>query len=240
MPNREQNQREPTLEDRLNKIAFLNQTTKDIRSSKDPQERLQLYQNLAYALSENDETYRAVYGDIRVSPEEAIRYALQPLTREINEANSLYQQNRERITRQIIREINRDLRAVNNKYDAANLLVPYLNGLFEIPELDQATADRYAREEIAKKVGVNVNYSAHGRMEDYRDQHETIQLQKRIFAGQFIREVTNRQGNVTGIALNEDKIRDIMENIGFGATVYRNTQIRIAERERQAQQQRNQ
>ncbi len=213
---------EKSLEQRLLEIGSLSQLNKGINKAKYPSERYQLYQNLAGILSEGDPNlYKTAYGDIRISPEEAVRYALEGTHSRVKEAEPLYQANKEKITKEVISAIKEDVKNAKNKAEAAALLSFYLKGLHDIPDLDQITADEYAQEEAAEKLGVNMNFSARGSIEKYRPLHEN--LQARLYASEYLKDIKDKKGEAIGYELDEEKITKLMDKVETGALMYKNS-----------------
>ena len=222
MTNKNSTIKEPSLEDRLLQIGSLSQISRGIERSRSPSERLGLYQHLAGIVSGGDEIlYKNDYGDIRVSPEEAIRYATEGIQTGIKDAEPLYKESKERITSDVISAMEEDLKSAETIDEAAGRLSEYLRGLYNIPELDQVTADGYEQQEVARRLGVSMNYSARGSIEKYKGSHEA--LVARTIAREYITE--KKEGDkVIGYRLDKDKITKAMDNIGIGALLYSNTQ----------------
>src|SRR3989344_7605556 len=141
-----------SLEDRLLRIDLLNQITREIDRNKLPSERVQLYKNLAQILSENDPNkYDKIYGDIRISPEEAINYSMDAMNKAANETNESYKQNKEKILNEIVSSMKGIIKEAKNKAEVARILSIYFKDLIKVPELDQATLDYIARKELASE-----------------------------------------------------------------------------------------
>src|SRR3989344_7523926 len=190
----EQNQG-PKLEDRLLQIGAYNRLSRSIEKSDSKTERYNLYKGLAgLSVSEiqdpelRNQRYKEAYGDIRVSPEEAIRYALENKQEKINETQSLYKgEGKEKILEEVVSEMKGELKGVKNGAEAAAKIATYLTGLYDTPELGQGNADEYAQEDAANDLGVSMNFSARGNIGDYRKKHES--LYARMYASQFMKEV---------------------------------------------------
>ncbi|MBL7148408.1 MAG: hypothetical protein ISS82_06280 [Nanoarchaeota archaeon] len=223
MTNKNSTIKEPSLEDRLLQIGSLSQISRGIERSRSPSERLGLYQNLAGILSGGDgRLFKDSYGDIRVSPEEAVRYAAEGTQTRIKDAESLYEKDKGRIVEEVISAMKKDLQSAKTIDEAAGKLSEYLRGLYGIPELDQVTADGYEQQEVARRLGVSMNYSARGSIEKYRGSHEAL-VARTIAREEFIKE--EKEGDkVIGYRLDKDKITKAMDNIGIGALLYSNTQ----------------
>jgi len=229
----EQNQKqtqEKSLEDKLLQIGNLHQISRDIENSKKYRERYSLYRALAGELSEGDlKRYKEAYRDIRVSPEEAIRYSLEGLGNRAKKAEPQYKEKKKEILENLVSTINKDLKGAKDGHEASTILSHYLTGLYETPELDQITADEYAQEDAAESLGVSMNFSARGHIEHYREKHES--LYARIYASQYLKEITQGKGKnkkVIGYELDKEKIAKLADNIVNTAVIYRNAKI-IAE-----------
>lgn len=214
----------PNLEQRLLQIGSLNKISDKINISESPAERSRHYQTLANILSEgNPQLYKEAYGDIRVSPEEAIRYAQEGSKTRAAEAEPLYQERKEKIIDTILSSIKETLKGVKNKAEAASILGFYLQGLEQTPKLDQVTANEYAQEESAEALGVSMNFSARGSINDYKDKHQS--LHSRLYASTYLKD---KEGDVN-YKLDEKKLRDLMEDVNSAAVVYSNAQaIKVA------------
>ena len=218
----EQNQ--PTLEQRIEGLGSLNYLTKNIAKEKDIPLRSKLYESLAYAMGGRDEeAVKSWYTNFKSSPEDAYRHANELTTNVASELEPLYKENKDRIAQGVIANIKDTLGKAENKAEAASLLSAYFKGLFETPELDQVTADNYAQSGLEQKTGVKWNSTARGSIEKYKSSHAS--LHARLYASQYLEDIKDEKGNVTGYRLNEDKIKELMEDIKNGATIYLNTQV---------------
>lgn len=213
--------KEPTLEDRLLNIGSLHRIAEGIRTTNNPQERFDLYRDLTNLVSENAKDYDDNWGDIRVSPEEAIRYAIEGISTREKEAKPLYEKEKSRIIDEVINAIEVEVKSAKDKADAASKIAPYLSSLFKIQELDQVTADMYARTEVARRSGVRMNYTAHGRLSDYKEDHKNLQL--RLMASQYLEDVKDDKDNIISYKLNKGKIKELMESgVEYTAIIYKN------------------
>lgn len=211
----------PSLEDRLLQVGSINQTGRQIEKSKRYSERSQLYQQLAGLLSEgNQKRYKEAYGDIRLSPEEAMRYSLEGLSSRAKDIESQYKENKDKIINKVISSMKDTLKEAKNKSEAASILSNYFISLFDLQELDQNTADEYAQQDVAEDLGVSMNFSARGSIENYRPKHES--LQARIYASQYLKDKKNEDGKIIGYELDKKKIAETMNKVIPGATMYTN------------------
>lgn len=195
----------PKLEDKLLGIASLDQISRGINKSENPGEKAKLYKNLAGILSGgNVELFKDIYTDIRISPEEAMRYAVESTESRLNAINSEYETNEfKRVENNVIKQIKSKVESATNIDEAADILSLYLNRLHEFPELDQNGADRYAQSEIARMLGISMNFSAKGNISQYKQTHE------RLMARSIAREYLNESdGKYT---LNTDALRKLMK-----------------------------
>lgn len=223
----------PNLEDRLLEIGSLMQLRKGINKSKNPGERFPLYQILAQRLApdyieyyrnqgENinpEEAIKVAYGDIRISPEEALRYAVEGTQKRVNDTKSLYEgKNKNKIIKDIVSAMEKDIKNSKSIDEAAEKLSIYLRGLFQTPELDQITADEYAQKEAAEALGVSMNFSARGSIEKYRGRHEG--LYARAFAHEYLKE--NKENDKIIYSIDKDKIGKIMDKVEGASLLYTN------------------
>jgi len=227
-----QNQtQEKSLEQRLLEIGSLSHLTRDLNDSKKPNERVGLYSNIAGILSEgNEQDYKTAYGDMRLSLEEAYRYAHEGTQTRVNDAEGLYSRNKGKIIKEVTSSMENDLKSAKNKHQAASILSNYFMGLFNVPELDQVTADEYAQNDFANKIGVGMNFSARGHIEDYREAHKN--LQARIFASKFLRELNSKDGKEKVYTVNKTKLNELMDKVNPAAVVYTNAR-RLKEAKKQ-------
>ncbi|MEK6932422.1 MAG: hypothetical protein AABW56_01350 [Nanoarchaeota archaeon] len=224
-----QEQNQPKLEERLLQIGAYTRLSRGLEKSSSNTERYQLYKNLAgLAASEiqdpalRNRRYKEAYGDIRVSPEEAVRYALENKQDKINETQPLYNGgDKEKILEEVVSEMKGELKGVKNGAEAAAKLATYLTGLYDAPKLGQGQADEYAQEDAADDLGVSMNFSARGNIGDYRNRHES--LYARMYASQFMKEIKDKDKKVTGYELDEKKVKEFMKDIDKAAVIYSNT-----------------
>ena len=222
------------LEDKLLQIDSINKVGRGIEKSKSYAERSQLYLGLANLLSEgNPQRYKEAYGDIRISPEEAMRYVLEGTSTRAKNIEGEYKQNKGKIAKEVVSSIKDTLKEVKNKSEAASILSQYFTGLFETKDLDQITADEYAQEDAARELGVSMNFSARGSIEQYKQKHES--LQSRLYASQFLKDKKDNKGNIIGYELDKDKIVEVMDKVVIGATLYSNSRAIEKVKEEQKQ-----
>lgn len=203
------------LEERLIEIGSINSLGKSIDKSKSPEERFQLYHQLALSLSHgNAEDYKSIYGDIRISPEEALRYSKEATISRAKELEQIYKENKSKILNEVSSIMNKNISSAKNKAEAASILSPYFEGLINVPEIDQATLDEYEQEGLAKRIGVSMNFSAKGNKEKYES------LQYRMVAGGYIKE-NSKDGNIT-YNVDKDKLAETINEILPGAIIYSN------------------
>lgn len=217
----EQNQ-EVKLEDRLYQLGAVNQIARALDKKSKPSERFQLYDTLAQLTSDGDPgRYREHYGDIRTSPEEAARYAFGNIGKRTHEIKELYEKEKEKILNEVTGVIASHIKNSKSKGEAASILGQYLRGIFKIPELDQVTADSLAQQESAEAAGVKFNYTARGSIEEYRSSYES--LHARLAASDFLSDIKDKDGKITGYELNADKIKELMGNVEQAAVIYKNS-----------------
>lgn len=203
------------LEDRLLEIATLNQIGKEISNTRKPSENIQLYSQLAGILSQgNDEDYKNIYGDIRVSPEEGVRYSTEGTRTRAKDIEPIYKENKNKIIENVISLMNKNIKDSKNKSEAATILSNYFQYLIDLPELEQTELDELAQKDLAKRIGVSMNFTAKGSQEKYKE------LQYRMLASQYLKEKTIN-GNIS-YSVDEDKLKKTMENVMPGAIIYRN------------------
>jgi len=201
------------LEQTLLEIGSLNSLSKEIRGSKDPKSHYQNYIQLAGMLSQgNQEDFKDIYGDIRQSPEEAIRYALEGMNSKAKGGEELYKQGREKIAKDIISSMNSTIKESKSKAEAAQRLIPYFTNLVEVPELAQTTLDEIAQQDLSKRIGVNMNFSARGSIEKYTE------LKQREYAAGLIKEVKDGD-KIKGYEIDYEKLNKSMDKIVYGETV---------------------
>ena len=144
-----------------------------------------------------------------------------------HDAEELYKQNKEKIVGEVSSSMNDTLKGSKNKAEAAQRLSLYFTDLIKVPEVDQATLDEMAQDNLAKRVGVSMNFSARGSMDKYAE------LQQRMYAGEFIKEAKN--GNETTYVVDESKLGKNMDNIIYGSTVYSNSKAIEQAKQKEAQ-----
>lgn len=210
-----QNQ-EPSLEDRLNSIGNINHLSRGIANEKRLPKRSKLYENLAKILGGgNDKKAKDWYANFKSSPEDAYRHANEKLASEANVLEPLYKENKKNIISHVLSQMKENIIEAKNKAEAASMLSNYFIGLVDLPELDQITADEYAQSELEAEAGVKWNSTARGSIEKYRSDHES--LQARLFASQYLKDLGNGK-----YGLDEEKIAKQMDNVIVGATLYSN------------------
>lgn len=227
MAEQEQKQKQETLEQKLMRIGFLNSSRVHIKEAAKANDSEALYQegaNLAAIIAEgNQQKYDDAYGDIRVSPSEAMRYANKNIQFYVNDANESYKQEKDKLIKKLIAQMNSHLKAIkiNSKMSeseakatAASTLAQYFNDMVNIPKLTQARADKYAREEAAEALHVDVNYSATAdSIEQYEAKHREMYL--RGLAVNYLKE-DKKDGKVIGYSVDEKKLAKELEETGDG------------------------
>lgn len=224
-----ENLENPTLEDKLLQIGSLSQISKHIEKSRSPTERSQLYLGLANLLTmdvkdpkDRKSDYDLIYKNIRISPEEAIRYSMEGTQTKIKEAEPLYkEEEKKKIVKEVISSMEKELKSAKNIDEAANNLSNYLVGLYNIPELDQAIADELEQREVERRVGVSMIFGAHGSIQKHSGLYEG--LMARTFTREYIKE-KKKGDEVIGYTLDKNKIKEAMDDVGVGALLYTNTQ----------------
>jgi len=99
-----------SLEDRLLQIGSLSQLGKAVDRTEKQSELFKLYQNIAALTSEGDkQRYKEAYGDIRVSPVEAVRYASEGASSRAKAIKQLYDEKKGKITKEVISSIKKEL-----------------------------------------------------------------------------------------------------------------------------------
>ena len=238
----EQNQDQvKNLEDRLVDVGMLSHVSHDVEKSKSPTERANLYPQLATILAKKDKgkereliegtnynNLEDMYlSQLRYGPETAISFSGQRQASELSELEPIYKENKDAIVAQVIASMKDTLgKKAKNKAEAAMIISQYLEGLLgDVPELDQTTADKYARNNIESVIGIRGLYDVRGSIEKYRNMHEQNSLVNRILGSEYLQDIKDKESNVTGYKLNEGKIAKDMENIKYGAVVYANTKL---------------
>ncbi len=215
-----QTQEQPNIEDILTSMASLKGLSRGLDDSKKPSERLPLYLNLTDIISKNSGVDpKTIYEDIRVSPEEAIRYAEENKHSLAESSKELYNQNKENITNYVLNSMKKDVSEAEDASDAALKIYDYL-ALFlpEAPELTQPIADRYAQRNVEKQIGVSMNFSAKGNINVYRDWHEEM-FYKKLVSSEYLKFEEDNEGNVK-YNLDEEKIKDIMNDIERASVLF--------------------
>ncbi|MBS3095729.1 hypothetical protein J4231_03545 [Candidatus Woesearchaeota archaeon] len=212
------------LEDKLMEMGIINAIAHGINSVQSgPEERQRSYDLLARVLSNGDpKHYKNAYGDIRVSPEEAIRYANDGLETRKTDAEPDYNEGKKRIISHVLSAMNSDVDGSESKAEAASRLYSYFMNLVEPKELDQATADSYAQEDAANALGVGMNFTARGSIEAYKKKHNSVQA--RLFGANFLKDKKDKKGKVIGCYLDESKVTDFMEDVVNAAVLYTNAE----------------
>ncbi len=241
MTEQNQENQSRSLEDRLLNIGDLYKISRIIEKSKSPGQRSNLFNQLASSLAVKDkanerEILRNTNYDsledmylshMRYGPETAMSFASQGSAQELTQAEPLYKENKNKIIGEVIGSIKDTLqKKAQNKAEAALILSQYLEGLLgDASELDQTTADRYARNQLEGTAGMYGLYDARGSVEGYRGIHEQNDLMKRILASEYLQDIKDNEGKVTGYKLNEEKLVTSMEDIKYGAIAYTNTKL---------------
>ncbi|MDD5649562.1 MAG: hypothetical protein PHF86_03980 [Candidatus Nanoarchaeia archaeon] len=162
-----------------------------------------------------DDEVKGLYGDIRNSPQEAIRYANDKIGLLQDEVQDWYKENKDSVVKETASKINENLKKVDSKAKAANMLVAYFDDLLSIPDMTQRDADEMAQKELAKKLGARWNYSATGNIDQVKA------LKKRIAVSPYVKEVKNEEGKVS-YSIDEAKLAETMNDIGPAAMLYTN------------------
>ncbi len=215
------------LEQRLLQIGSLNHIYRGIEKSKSVEERSNLYIGLAGILGEGKEEVKEnLYKNIRISPEEAIRYAREGIISRKESIEETYKANKDKIAKKVISSMKNILKKTKNKAEAAQILSNYFVSLFDIPELDQHTADEYARREVEQKAGVSMIFDVNGNKEnpEYKMMHETNELSQRILTSEYLKDIKDKDGKITGYILDEEKLSKSMEDALIGSVLYTNSE----------------
>lgn len=226
-----------SLEERLLELGTFSQIHSKLNKARnyDNDELSQEYVRLANMLGKRNNTDpKEFYGNIKVSPVEATKIAREAVDKAEEDIKPLYEQNKEKITRQVVSLMRERIKDVKNKWEAASILGKYLKGLIEIPELDQNTADEYAAKDLEAKSGISMLFGIRGDINKYKGIHEANTLAQRVFASEYLKDVKDSKGNVTGYDINESKVAEIMSEPRYGAMIYTNILIEVA---KQAQKQ---
>lgn len=219
MAEQEQTQKQETLEQKLMRIGLLNSSRvhiKEAAKANDPELLYQKGANLAAIIAGGDkEKYEDAYGDIRVSASEAMRYANSNINFYINDANESYKQEKDNLIKKLISQMNNNLKAAKaDKATAGHILAQYFNDTVNIPKLTQARANKYARDEAAEALHVDVNYSTTAdSIEQYEAKHTEMYL--RGLAINYLKE-NKKDGKVTGYSVDEKKLAEELKETGNG------------------------
>src|SRR3989344_8007403 len=171
-------------------------------------ERMSVYQNIALTGASDDDgnvdsaLYSTIYGDIRVSPEEAARYAFEMGRTRLQNGSALYEKHKVAIKAKVVGAMEADVLATKSKSQAADTLGVYFADLFNLPEYDQGSADEIAQMDFAQRIGVSMNFSARGSKGKFDS------LQTRIRASEYLVDKKDKKGNVIGYELDKKKIME--------------------------------
>ena len=200
------------LENKLGEIGLINQVTQGINKSTSPIQKVPLYNLLTSILSAGDqELFRTMYEDIRISPEEAVRYGMEGVQNRIEEVKEEYNKNKKSLSKKVISAINKGLKRAEDDTEVANKMFNYLSGIVDIPEFNQLLADRMAQQDVASRLKINMNFSARGDKTTY----EGIII--RTLAKQFVEK--NKDGKYK---VKDEVIKEYMDNIETGSLLYKN------------------
>lgn len=216
-----QNQ-EPTLEQRLLGIGQTVHTYKSIIDSENPEQRNQHYENLASLMSgqkKGEQYWDAAYQNIIQSPERAIGMAKENVGTRSAQVKELYKEKKDKIVDFVISLMNKEVESSKTGDEVALKLSAYFTRIFDIPKLDQVTANRYANTETARILGVSTIYGQEGSIEQYKNYHSS--LSAREFAGIFIKEEKDKDGKVTYV-LEKEKVKELMNDITNASILYTN------------------
>jgi len=217
-PNQEE-QEVKTLEDLLENAGQLFHLRGMVDKSRKPSELTSLNEQITRILTKDTPgDYLPTLNQVSANAPWASRYATAGLSTRLETAKPLYEKYGSRLKEQIIEAMQQELKESQSKADAALRLSTYFTGLAESPELDQVTADEYAQDELAKRIGVDVNFTARGHIEAYRKKHEN--LYARLFAEQFIKETKSEKGSK--YELDTQKIDEVMKEVKAGSVIYTN------------------
>ncbi|MBS3163175.1 hypothetical protein J4427_00610 [Candidatus Woesearchaeota archaeon] len=176
-----------------------------------------------------EEEHKQMYDDIletvMLSREKAYDSAVEVVGKRQKAVEEDYKINKQDVIKKVISAINNDLKKAKNPAEAGDALADYFRNVVEIPEIDQAEADRYAKREMEETTGMTV-FRAHGNPEKYRKR------ELRLIALQYIKE-NKEDEKVVGYSIDENKLAKELDETKEGgilkaATIYFNA-LRIKE-----------
>lgn len=233
MAEQEQTQELKTLEERLVDIGNLKSLITGVQKLDDNKLRVNAYRTIAKILtkdsnseiSDEDERnrkrealYYSYYENIRVSPEEATRYALEGVASRVKSIEKLYEDNKESIVKTIVSSINGDLKKAKTKAEAGQILVEYLSGLDKLnaPEVDQSVLDRHANLEAAAQGGVSMHFGMKGNKKEFEG------LYARGVALKYVKEEENKESGITSYKIDEEKFEELVKDVENAGLLYTN------------------
>lgn len=221
------NENQPKLEDKLLEVGNLVTISRELDRAKTPSEYAQLYQPAAMILGGKEKALE-ILKELTRDPAYAQMTISGGIDIRAKEIETEYNDQKVRITQEIADKIDASLNGIKNKQEAASKVSEYLEDLFNIPELDQATANRYAQDGLRQATRIPYSFEAEGSIEQYRDKHKS--LISRIASSEYL------SGNdESGYKIDGEKFKEIMDKVKTGAVVYNKAKAIEEEAERQKQ-----
>lgn len=208
---------QPKLEEVLLDIGSLSSFSRKIdQGSLKPSERNTIYETAATILDK--ENFEDMMLNLTKDPSFAYRVISSGAKNRVEEIKEEYQNQKSRITKEVADQIDESLSGIKNKGEAAAMLSAYFRDLSDISELDQRTANKYARRDLAKRAKVDYLLEGEGSIKQYKDEHEMLQL--RTATSEYL-----RGDNEKGYTIDRKKLGKIMDNVESGAVLYTKADI---------------
>lgn len=215
-----------SLEQSLLKIANFSGLAREINKSKNADEVVNLqnilHQELCKGMDvsgltkkEKTQAYNDLLDNITQSREESYRIATDAVDIRQETIKKDYETNQKNIVRNVVSAMNANLKDAQSKAHAGDMIARYFTNLVDVPDVDQANADQYAREDLAQRAGLSRLKYARGNPETYK------KFLLRQYALEYVKE--KKQGDKVSYEVDEKKIAETMKEVTPGAMLYGNS-----------------
>ncbi|MBS3150447.1 hypothetical protein J4425_01420 [Candidatus Woesearchaeota archaeon] len=208
------NENKLKLEDMLMNIGGLNSVLTRLNNAEKQGDRVKLYQS-AYQLI--DPSNPDVLTELTRNPESAIIQVEMVIGKRAGDINNSYQENKENIIDDVEKRINESLKETKGDgAKASQLMLQYLNDVFEDINISQDEANMIARKNLME-LGMHP-FETMGSPAKYKD------LRLRNAVAGYLKPIKEGE-QITGYTVNKYELAKTMEDVIHGATIYKNSRV---------------
>src|SRR3989344_3302680 len=208
------NENKLNLEGMLMNIGGLNSVLTRLNNAEKQGDRVKLYQS-AYQLI--DPSNPDVLTELTRNPESAMMQVEGVMGKRAGDISDSYQENKEKIINDVEKRINESLKETKGDgAKASQLMLQYLTDVFKEIKISQDEADMMARTDLTD-LGM-YNFVTRGSPAEYRD------LMLRSAVAEYLKPIKEGE-QITGYTVDKDKLAKTMEDVIYGATIYKNSRV---------------